>query len=297
VDTASASRTSGGYGYGGASAAAIRRHYDLGHEFYALWLDPSLTYSCALWDGPDDNLAAAQQRKLSYLASQARVTGADRVLDVGCGWGSMLRHLRDREGVTEVVGLTLSREQAGYASHHLDERCQVLVQNWADHDSGRFDAVISIGAFEHFARYGMSRAERLECYRAFFARCGDWLPRGHRLVLQTNTTGNNRRMDRNTVAELTFIIERIFQESVIPGLSEVLQASENRFDVVHIRNDPEHYARTCQAWHDGLASHQARAAELVGEQVVADYLHYLSATVQHFRNHHLGLARLTLVRV
>lgn len=283
--------------YGGASAVAIRRHYDLGNEFYALWLDPSLTYSCALWDGPDDGLAAAQQRKLIYLATQARAIRAHRVLEIGCGWGGMLHHLRVREGVEQVVGLTLSQAQAEYASGHLDERCEVLVQNWADHGGEGYDAVVSIGAFEHFARYGMPRPERLDCYRAFFARCGDWLPRGGRLVLQTNIAGNNRRMDRGTVAELMFIIERIFPESVIPSLSEVVQASENRFDVVCIRNDPEHYARTCEAWHDGLASRRRQAAELVGEAVVADYLHYLSATVRHFRHHHLGLARLTLERV
>lgn len=283
--------------YGGASADAIRRHYDLGNEFYALWLDPSLTYSCALWDGPDDSLAKAQQRKLTYLATQARATGAHRILEIGCGWGGMLHHLRVREGVEQVVGLTLSQAQAEYASVHLDERCEVLVQNWADHSGEGYDAVISIGAFEHFAQYGMPRPERVDCYRAFFARCGDWLARGGRLVLQTNIAGNNRRMDRDTVAELIFIIERIFPESVIPSLSEVVQASENRFDVVCIRNDAEHYARTCQAWHDKLASRRRQAAELVGEAVVADYLNYLSATVRHFLNHHLGLARLTLERV
>jgi cyclopropane-fatty-acyl-phospholipid synthase len=283
--------------YQGASLAAISHHYDLSNEFYELWLDDSCTYSCALWEGADDDLFSAQQRKLSYMAAGARCAGAGRVLDIGCGWGSMLRHLVEVADVKSVTGLTLSSCQASYVQERADGRYDVRVENWADHDGGPYDAIISLGAFEHFARHGMNREERLEAYRTFFGRCRDWLPSGGRLALQTNVAGRARPVDRQTVEEMMFIIERIFPESVMPPLSEIVQASERFFDVVTVRNDPGHYVRTCQAWHDRLTARRAAAQDLVGPAVVADYLHYLAACVRQFQRRNLGLARVIFERV
>src|SRR5688572_25683389 len=94
----------------GASRSAIRHHYDLSNDFYALWLDPSMTYSSALWsDG--DSLASAQRRKLDFHIEGARAPGAARVLDVGCGWGGLLQRAVDDWGVGHAVGLTLSQAQ------------------------------------------------------------------------------------------------------------------------------------------------------------------------------------------
>ena len=287
---------SGKAAYTGASPDAIRHHYDVPTEFYRLWLDDTLTYSSAMWsDG--DTLESAQLRKLDYLIDGARARGAARVLDIGCGWGSMLRRLVDSAAVAHATGLTLSEAQARWARERLDDRCEVRVENWADHTpEAPYDAIISIGAFEHFARYGLPRAERVAGYRRFFMRCRDMLAPGGRLSLQTNLKGNNCRLDRQAVKDLRFICETIFPESEIPWLSEAIQASEKVFDIVSVRNDPDHYARTCQAWLDGLQANRARAVELVGEQMVSDYERYLSATVGHFRARHLGLARLVFVR-
>lgn len=289
--------------YQGASAEAIQSHYDRGNEFYALWLDPTRTYSCALWDGEDDTLHAAQERKLDYLATGARAPGAGRVLDVGCGWGGMLRHLVERHEVSTVVGLTLANEQAAYVRSWADERYDVRVENWIDHTpsprdgAAPYDAIVSVGAFEHFADFGMTRAARIDAYRQFFARCREWLPVGGRLALQTNIKGNNVRMDRQTVRDLLFIVDQIFPESELPWASEILEASERLFDVVSVRNDADHYARTCQEWLDGLLANRAAAEELVGEQRVADYERYLRASVNGFRDRHLGLARLVFDRI
>ncbi|MGI8335635.1 class I SAM-dependent methyltransferase [Actinomadura scrupuli] len=283
--------------YRGASRDAIRHHYDLGNEFYELWLDPSRTYSCALWEGPDDDLFSAQQRKLNYLATGARATGARRVLDIGCGWGSMLRHLVEEQRVQQVVGLTLSSAQLESMSAWADERYDIRVQNWADHEDTRYDAIVSLGAFEHFAQHGMNREERLEAYRAFFTRCHDWLPSGGRLALQTNIAGRARPLDRQTVQEMMFVIERIFPESVMPPLSDVIQGSENTFDVVSVRNDPDHYVRTCRTWGETLLARRAEAEKVVGPEVVADYLHYLSSSARQFERRNLGLARIIFERV
>ena len=284
--------------YKGASAAAIESHYDLDNDFYALWLDRTRTYSCALWADEQDTLQTAQERKLDYLALEARASGAARVLDVGCGWGGMLRRLVDCHEVGSVVGLTLSRAQAGFIRDWSDRRYDVRVQNWMDHAPVEpYDAIVSIGAFEHFADYGMTRAERLESYRAFFHRCREWLPPGGRLAVQTNVKGNNVRLDPRMRRDFRFVIEHVFPESELPWLSEIFEASERRFEVLSMRNDPAHYARTCRAWLDNLVANSQGAASLVGSKAVADYERYLSGAAAAFDKQHIGLVRLVFARV
>ncbi|MGW0734082.1 class I SAM-dependent methyltransferase [Streptomyces sp. NPDC002851] len=284
-------------GYQGATAEAIRHHYDVSNDFFALWLDRNRTYTCALW-AEGDTLESAQQRKLDHLAEGAKVSGARRVLDVGCGWGSLLKNLVERYDVGHAVGLTLSDSQAEHVRELRLPRAEVRVENWRDHAPDEpYDAIISIGAFEHFARMGLSRDERVAAYREFFEHCRRWLPQGGRLALQTIVKGNNNRMDKQTVRDLMFIIDHIFPESEIPALSEVIEGSEKNFEVVGLRNDPDHYSRTCQEWFDRLRQCREAAVECAGESITADYERYLNASVGHFRNRHLGLARIILEAV
>jgi cyclopropane-fatty-acyl-phospholipid synthase len=284
--------------HSGASAAEIQHHYDLGNDFYGLWLDPSRTYSCALWDGAEDTLEAAQLRKLDYLADGVRVRAGARVLDIGCGWGSMLRRLVEKYGVASAVGLTLSESQAEWIAGWADGRYDVRVEHWAEHAAHeRYDAIVSIGAFEHFADYGVPREKRIAAYRAFFERCRHWLPQGARLALQTITKGSNVRLDRQTLSDGLFVIERIFPGSELPWPSEILEASERRFELVSARNDAGDYSRTTQVWLDGLRASRESASELVGEEAVADYERYLAASARSFANLHLGLMRLIFERV
>jgi cyclopropane-fatty-acyl-phospholipid synthase len=277
--------------YLGASRDAIRRHYDLSNDFYALWLDPTMTYSCALW-GPGDDLAAAQLRKLDHLLDAANTRGAARVLDVGCGWGGLLRRATERHGVGHAVGLTLSERQAAWlARRRPAPAVEVRVENWSEHRPRRpYDAIISVGAMEHFARFGLPRPARVESYRRFFAFCRAALPAGARLVVQTNVKGNNRLLSRQTVAEMAFVIESVFPESEIPALVDLVEASEKRFEVLGIRNDAHDYVRTCQEWLRRLRSRRDDAVGIVGEGVVADYERFLGAFVEQFRQRHLGLS-------
>lgn len=283
--------------YRGAPADSIQYHYDIGNEFYELWLDPSRTYSCALWED-GDSLHSAQLRKLDYLIGQARAAGAGRVLDIGCGWGSLLRRLTEQHGVRQAVGLTLSTAQADAIRPELPASCEVRLENWFDHRPDTpYDAIISIGAFEHFARYGMPRPERVTGYRQFFRRCRDWLPPGGRLAVQTIAKGNNVRLDRRTIDDLRFVIELVFPDSELPWFSEVLEASEKLFECVAVRNDAEHYARTCTAWHEGLVANREHAVRLVGEENVQRYERYLQVLAYQFEAHHLSLLRFTFERM
>jgi cyclopropane-fatty-acyl-phospholipid synthase len=287
----------GAHPYAGASAGAIEHHYDVGNDFYRLWLDATMTYSCALWE-EGDTLELAQLRKLDQLVALAHAAGAERVLDIGCGWGSLLRRLVEQHGVEHATGLTLSRAQAAQLTRLGDPRIEVHVQNWADHRPATpYDAVISIGAFEHFAQFGLPRSERVAAYRRFFVRCAQLLRPGGRLALQTNVKGANVRLSRETAAELRFVAERIFPQSELPWPSEILEASAKRFEVISVRNDAEHYARTCAAWRDNLVARRDDATQLVGAATVESYRRYLDVTVGHFRNRHLGLLRIAFARV
>ncbi|PXX54888.1 cyclopropane-fatty-acyl-phospholipid synthase [Nocardia tenerifensis] len=278
--------------YDGASTAAIQRHYDLGNDFYALWLDKNQIYSCAMWS-EQDTLEQAQLAKLDYLIAGARASGVKRVLDVGCGWGALLRRLAGVYGVEQAVGLTLSRAQYEHISAGSEPGVEARLENWIEHQPDEpYDAIISIGAFEHFAEYGMSRAERIAAYRTFFARCQEWLPTGGRLALQTIVKGNNTKMSRQTVRDLLFIIDRIFTESELPWLSEIFEASERLFDVITVTNDADDYARTCAAWRARMDARAAEARALVGDDAVADYQRYLTASSEAFSDRHIGLARI-----
>src|SRR5690606_14792804 len=169
----------------GASRAAIEFHYDVGTAFYRLWLGDELTYSCAMFEDGDD-LEAAQGRKIDFHARASGAIGAASVLDVGCGWGSTMRRLVERHGVERVTGLTLSRDQAADVERQRLARVTVRLESWEQHEpAAPYDAIVSIGAFEHFARRDLPRAQKVATYRRFFARCRDWLRPGGALSLQT----------------------------------------------------------------------------------------------------------------
>jgi len=305
--------------YRGASEAAIRHHYDVGDDFYRLWLDSTLSYSCGLWhptgggDGTPDShhgseagegrptcaatLAEAQRRKLDNLIGAAKATGSARVLDVGCGWGGLIRRLLGEHGVARVVGLTLSEAQRDSIAAWAGEGCEVRLENWADHaPTAPYDAIISVEAFEHFADFGLPRPERVAAYRRFFERCHEWLPPGGRLVVQTGVKGNNVHLDRAMVSDLLFVVRHVFPESELPWTSEVLEASERRFEPITMRNDPEDYVLTLRAWLNGLRGSRIRAQEILGGQAVADYEHYLGAAVTAYERRHLGLLRVAFER-
>src|SRR5437660_2169821 len=176
----------------GASTEAIQYHYDVSNEFYQLWLDPTMTYSGALYE-PGDTLETAQLRKIDYHIDQARAAGAKRVLDVGCGWGGLLRRLAETHGVGEAVGLSLSQAQVEWGRRIAPSNVDLRIENWSDHEpAALYDGIISIGAFEHFARLESTDAERIASYRSFFARCRDWLKPHGRISLQTFAYGSLR---------------------------------------------------------------------------------------------------------
>jgi cyclopropane-fatty-acyl-phospholipid synthase len=277
---------------GGASKSAVQHHYDLSNDFFGLWLDETRTYSSAMWEGAR-SLEDAQRRKLAYHIERAGASGAGAVLDIGCGWGSQLRALVGSGGVERAVGLTLSDAQSEWIARSPDPRIHVHVEGWEDHvPETPYDAIISVGAFEHFARPDSTPEEVVAAYRRFFARCHDWLAPGGRISLQTIAYGTARREDLNR-----FIIEKIFPESDLPTLSAIDRASFRLFEITSLRNDRADYEATLKCWYRSLRARRADAVALVGEQTVVDYERYLSLFMVGFHTGAMNLLRIAFRRI
>ncbi|MGW5151711.1 class I SAM-dependent methyltransferase [Rhodococcus koreensis] len=271
------------------AATAIRHHYDVGNSFYSLWLDNSLTYSCAIRSGTDDTLEAAQERKLRFHLDAVRAENATRVLDIGCGWGAILKRLSDH-GVDRAVGLTLSDEQAAYVRSRAYPGVDVRLENWRDYDpAARFDGIISIGAFEHFATPTDSIAEKIGVYRDFFTRCRGWLHDDGRMSLQTIAYANMSRESANQ-----FLQQEIFPNADLPTFAEIAAAVEGAFEVESVHNGRLDYAWTCEQWARRLRRHRTEAVELVGADVVARYERYLKLSALGFRMGKICLLRIVL---
>jgi cyclopropane-fatty-acyl-phospholipid synthase len=276
----------------GASKAAISFHYDLGNEFFRLFLDTECCYSCAMYENESDSLETAQQRKLEYHIQQARAGGAARVLDIGCGWGALQKKLVAEHGVKLAVGLTLSENQAEWIRAMGLPGVEVRVESWSDHTpDAPYDAIISIGAFEHFARPS-SRETRVRGYRDFFERCYGWLNPGGWMSLQSIGLGT---VDRGVEGQ--FIAENIFPESDLPRLGEIADASEGIFEVVQVRNDRADYRRTNHEFLDRLRKNRDAAVSLVGEPTVRTFEKYFRVSAAGFSRGTTNLYRIAFRRL
>ena len=270
------------------AAADIRHHYDVGNAFYRLWLDRSLTYSCAMREGAGDTLDTAQDRKLRYHLDAAGAGQARRVLDIGCGWGSILERLAAER--VEAVGLTLSDEQAAHIRSRAYPGVEVRTENWLHYEPGtRFDGIISIGAFEHFARPDDAPAAKVAKYREFFTRCRHWLTEDGALSLQTIAYANMSPADASD-----FMRQDIFPGADLPTLAEITTAAEGLFEITSMHSGRLDYAWTCEQWAHRLRLHRDEAIELVGPEVVARYQRYLKLSAIGFRMGKLGLLRVVL---
>ncbi len=261
----------------GASARAIRHHYDVGNDFYDVWLDAEKVYSGAMW-AEGDTLEAAQLRKLDWHAAQANAIGKKRVLDVGCGWGAMLRRLTSVHGVEHAVGLTLSDQQFTFIGEQPDPRVEVRKESWTEHQpAAPYEAIVSIGAFEHFARHGDPESERIAGYRRYFERCWEWLVPGGGMTLQTCGSGNTRREETSD-----FVANEIFPESEFPELSEIVRAADRLFEIVLVRNDRLDYARTLREWRRRLLAGRERAIAASDEETYKRYEKYFNLFIVSF---------------
>jgi cyclopropane-fatty-acyl-phospholipid synthase len=261
----------------GRDAQAISHHYDVGNEFYGIVLGEAMTYSCAYFDRPERTLAEAQAAKHDLICRKlglAERPGA-RLLDVGCGWGSMAMHAASRFGA-QVVGITISREQAAHARRRVDEagladRVEIRLQDYRDVRGERFDAISSVGMFEHVGRKRM--AEYFQTLRAHLR------PQGRLLNHAISSVDGSRLSGRS------FTGRYVFPDGELLDVGEVVLAMEAAgFEVRDVQSLREHYARTLRAWVSNLEAQWDRAVELVGEGRARVWRLYMAGSAVGFED-------------
>ena len=269
----------------------IHAHYDLSNEFYALFLDPSMTYSSALFDRPDLDLESAQRRKYQRLADWAGLQPGQDVLEIGCGWGGFAEYAAGELGC-RVTGITLSEEQASFARRRmidagLEDRVQIRVVDYRDVD-GEFHAVVSIEMLEAVGHRFLD---------GFFAACDRVLRPGGRMALQTITIPDQvyDRYRRGT----DWIRAYIFPGGHLPSLGAIQGSLAGRTGLVidRLENMADDYATTLKQWRARFWSQEAQVRALgFDDRFLRMWDFYLATCEAAFRDHQIGVLQLSLAR-
>jgi cyclopropane-fatty-acyl-phospholipid synthase len=268
---------------------AVSFHYDLSNDFYKLWLDQKLVYSCAYFTNREDSLEEAQVRKLDYICRKLRLMPGERLLDIGCGWGGLIMHAAQRYQV-RAVGITLSEQQKALAEERLKEaglsgRCEVRLLDYRDAAQlGEFDKLVSVGMIEHV---GESRqAEYFRCAYQMLKPGGVFL-----------NHGIARAGSRAKPSEPTFTDVYVFPDAdLIPISTTLRNAEEAGFEIRDVENLREHYYLTLCQWLRRLEGHAERVRELVGELKYRIWRLYLAGSAHYFQSGKLGLYQALLTK-
>lgn len=263
-------------------AAAVAHHYDISDHFYQAVLGPSMTYSCAVWHDDTDTLEAAQANKHELVAAKLGLQPGMRLLDIGCGWGGMLLHAAEHHGVT-CVGVTLSRPQAELAAKRAAEaglagRIEVRYQDYRDIDDGPYDAIASIGMFEHV---GLSQLE------TYFERCAALLRPGGRFlnhgISRPASPDGAASGSRARFARRGFIERYVFPDGELHEVGSVVSAIQRPgIEVRHVESLREHYALTLRSWVANLESNWDACVAAAGQARARIWRLYLAASALNF---------------
>ncbi|WP_371598222.1 class I SAM-dependent methyltransferase [Streptomyces sp. NBC_00564] len=268
---------------------AISHHYDVGNDFYEIVLGPSMVYSCAYWED-DGSLEDAQRDKLELIARKLDLKPGQRLLDVGCGWGSMAIHAAREHGVS-VVGVTLSQEQAAYARKRvadegLTDRVEIRVQDYRDVSDGPYDAISSIGMAEHVG------AERYLEYAETLRRL---LRPGGRLL--NHQIARPPRRDESAYSVDEFIDAYVFPDGELaPVGTTVTQLERAGFEVRDVESIREHYALTLRRWVVNLEEQWTRAVRLTSPGRARVWRLYMAASALAFEHNRIGVNQVLAVR-
>ncbi len=245
----------------------VQYHYDKGNEFYKLWLDKGLNYSCAFFKSEKDDLETAQLNKIHHILNKLRLKSGQRLLDIGCGWGSLVIEAAKKYGVL-AVGLTLSKQQYELANGRIKEeglqgRVEVRLEDYREtsqKEKGAYDRIVSVGMFEHVGR---------ENIPVFFDESRKLLKDRGIMVLHTIGRMQPEELD-------TWLKKYIFPGGYIPALGEVVEAADNYgFDFVDLEDFRIHYAMTLSHWIKRFEASLDKIKEMMGEEFVRMWRLYL----------------------
>jgi cyclopropane-fatty-acyl-phospholipid synthase len=261
---------------------AIAFHYDVSNDFYALFLDRRMVYTCAYYRRPDGDLDQAQEDKLDLVCRKLRLQPGERLLDIGCGWGSLVLWAAERYGV-EAHGVTLSARQVEWAQAAirragLEGRARVELLDYRDLPCGAvYDKIAAVGVIEHV---GIAR------YPAYFARVHELLAPGGLFLNHGITHEKHWRRSSQT----DFLERYVFPNGELDNVSHILDVLERaRFEILDVEGLRAHYARTTRQWVERLQANAPRARALVGERIYRTWIAYLAASSVGFTDGSLGL--------
>jgi cyclopropane-fatty-acyl-phospholipid synthase len=267
-----------------ASRDNVHHHYDIGNDFYRLWLDEQLAYTCAYFPQPELSLEQAQVSKFDHVCRKLCLRPGESVVEAGCGWGGLALHMARHYGVT-VRAYNVSREQVAYARRRasdegLADRVEFVEEDWR-RITGRYDAFISIGMLEHVGKYN-------------YWRLGEVIHR----VLRDHGRGILHSIGRNKPAPVDRWIERrIFPGSYPPSLAEMLRVLEPRdFSVLDVENLRLHYAQTLRHWLARFEGAVDRVRQMFDERFVRMWRLYLAGSVAAFETGELQLFQVVFAR-
>jgi cyclopropane-fatty-acyl-phospholipid synthase len=275
--------------------AAVRFHYDVGEDFYRLWLDRRLTYSCAYFEHPDDpppDLDAAQEAKLDLICRKLDLRAGQRLLDIGCGWGSLILFAAERYGV-DAVGVTLSEHQAaeanrGAADAGLESHARAEVRDYRDLGPlGTFDAIASVGMFEHVGAANL---------QGYFESARDALVPGGRFLNHGIATAEGRRDRLDPRRNSRFIERYVFPDGELVPIERAIAVARDAvgFELLDVQLLRPHYALTLRAWVDRLERAWDDAVAVAGEEVARTWRLYMSGARVGFEHGELDVAQILL---
>jgi cyclopropane-fatty-acyl-phospholipid synthase len=264
---------------------AVRHHYDVSNEFYALWLDPRMVYSCAYFRDESDSLEAAQLQKLDHICRKLRLAPGERMLDIGCGWGALVMRAAEKYGV-DATGITLSENQHRLANERiraagLQDRCRVLLQDYRDHEGeGIYDKVASVGMFEHVG------IENLPVYFGVVKR----LLRERGLFMNHGITTSDTESRSVGMGAGEFIGRYVFPKGELPHLHLVVrEMSDQDFEVHDVECLRSHYAKTLGMWSANFERRLPEAVAAAGDRTTRIWRLYLAGCAHAFEERWISI--------
>jgi len=268
---------------------AVSYHYDRSNEFFEIFLDRELVYSCAYFTSEDEDLETAQRRKLDYLCRKLRLRPGERLLDIGCGWGGLIRHAVRNYGV-EAVGITLSARQAELASERialagLSDRCRVELRDYRElGEPGSFDKLVSVGMFEHVAE---------DVLPAYFAQAWRLLRPGGVFL----NHGISRPVGQPPRRGPSFLQKYVFPDGeLVPVGAAALMGEDAGFEVRDVESLRDHYVLTLRHWLRRLEAGREAAVRAADETSYRVWRLYMSGSVHGFRTGRVNVHQTLFVK-
>jgi cyclopropane-fatty-acyl-phospholipid synthase len=281
-------------------AAAIHFHYDVGNNFYKLWLDRRMVYSCAYFRSADDTLDVAQEAKLDLICRKLRLKPGERLLDIGCGWGGLVMYAAEHYGA-DATGITLSENQASFAKERIDkaglgDRCRVAIRDYRTLAEGDdYDKIASIGMVEHV---GLSHLPVYfeSAFRALKAG-GLFLNHGIVSLGEARPKSVTEKIFRKFWKADAFIDTYVFPDGKLTAADDVIAAAESTgFEVRDVESLREHYAMTLRHWVKSLEDKSRDAQAMVGSHTYRVWRLYMSASANAFAKAAINVIQTVLAK-